>query len=171
MFRKKQTKSSFYELKPLDKDGNPYSFEELKGKVVIIVNVASKCGHAAYNYTELEDLNRKFADQGLVILGFPCNQFLRQEPGTDEEIQEFCKATYDVTFKVLKKIMVNGLSADPVYDYLKLKKSGVLGITRVKWNFEKFVINRKGEVVARFATTRSPRAITGDIQRLLRQKV
>ena len=158
--------SSFYDLAPLDKKGQPFPFSQLKGKVVLIVNVASKCGFTP-QYDGLEKLYKEYEDKGLVVLGFPCNQFMSQEPGTDEQIGEFCRLNYGVTFPVLKKIDVNGDKADPVYKYLKSQKSGFLGLTRVKWNFEKFLVNREGKVVQRFGSLTSPESLKGDVTKLL----
>ncbi|CCD24562.1 glutathione peroxidase NDAI_0D02480 [Naumovozyma dairenensis CBS 421] len=158
--------SEFYKLTPKDKKGEDYPFTQLEGKVVLIVNVASKCGFTP-QYKELESLYKKYQDKGLVILGFPCNQFGHQEPGTDEQIGQFCQLNYGVTFPILKKINVNGNDMDPVYEFLKSKKSGLLGFKGIKWNFEKFLIDRKGEVVQRYASLTKPSSIEQDIERLL----
>lgn len=159
--------SEFYNLKPLDGKGEPFPFVELKGKVVVIVNVASKCGFTP-QYKELEELNKKYKDQGLVILGFPCNQFMGQEPGSQDDIQNFCQLNYGVSFPVLQKIDVNGDKADPVYKYLKSQKSGLLGLTRIKWNFEKFIIDKSGKVVERYASTAKPSSLAPTIEKLLK---
>lgn len=159
--------SNFYDLKPLDKNGEPYPFSQLQGKVVLIVNVASKCGFTK-QYAELEELNKKYGPQGLQILGFPCNQFAHQEPGTDEEIAQFCQLNYGVTFPVLKKIDVNGDNADPVYVYLKNQKPGLLGFKGVKWNFEKFLVDKNGKVVERYASSKKPSKIAPEIEKLLK---
>ncbi|EEQ41024.1 putative glutathione peroxidase-like peroxiredoxin [Clavispora lusitaniae] len=159
--------SSFYELTPSDAKGNPYPFEQLKGKVVLIVNVASKCGFTP-QYKELEELNKKYADKDVQILGFPCDQFGHQEPGTDEEIASFCSLNYGVTFPVLKKIEVNGDKADPVYKFLKSQKSGLLGLNRIKWNFEKFLVDKKGNVVERYSSLTKPKSLEGKIDELLK---
>ncbi|KAK6464575.1 thioredoxin-like protein [Scheffersomyces coipomensis] len=159
--------SKFYELKPLDAKGQVYPFAELKGKVVLIVNVASKCGFTP-QYKELEELNKKYAGKDVQILGFPCNQFGGQEPGNAEEIASFCSLNYGVTFPVLNKIDVNGDKADPVYQYLKSQKSGVLGLTRIKWNFEKFLIDKKGNVVERYSSISKPKDIGTKIDELLK---
>lgn len=160
-------KMSFYELNPTDAKGQPFPFAELKGKVVLIVNVASKCGFTP-QYKELEELNKKYADKGLQIVGFPCNQFGHQEPGNSEEIASFCSLNYGVSFPVLKKVDVNGDNADPVYKFLKGEKSGLLGLTRIKWNFEKFLIDKKGEVVERYSSLTKPQSLEAKIEELLK---
>lgn len=158
---------SFYELSPKDSKGNPFPFTELKGKPVLIVNVASKCGFTP-QYKGLEELYRQYKDRGLAIVGFPCNQFLHQEPGSSDEIAQFCSVNYGVTFPVLGKIDVNGPNEDPVYTFLKSKKSGFFGLlTRVKWNFEKFLVDKDGNVVKRYGSTTSPESIKSDIEKLL----
>ncbi|SGZ56680.1 CIC11C00000001333 [Sungouiella intermedia] len=158
---------SFYELTPTDAKGKPFPFEQLEGKVVLIVNVASKCGFTP-QYKELEELNKKYGDKGLQIIGFPCNQFGHQEPGSSEDIESFCSLNYGVTFPVLNKIEVNGKGADPVYKYLKDQKSGLLGLNRIKWNFEKFLINKKGEVVDRYSSFTKPQDLESTIEGLLK---
>lgn len=159
--------SEFYKLAPKDSKGEPYPFKELEGKVVLIVNVASKCGFTP-QYKELEELNKKYKDQGLVILGFPCNQFLNQEPGNQEEIASFCTLNYGVSFPIMQKVDVNGDKTDSVYKYLKKQKSGILGLTRVKWNFEKFLIDKKGSVVERYGSTTKPSSMASTIEKLLK---
>ncbi|KAK5773713.1 glutathione peroxidase GPX2 PWA37_004997 [Arxiozyma heterogenica] len=159
--------SEFYSLTPKDKSGNPYPFSQLEGKVVLIVNVASKCGFTP-QYDGLEELYKKYKDQGLVILGFPCNQFGHQEPGTQEEIQEFCRLNYGVTFPIMQKIDVNGDNEDPVYRYLKSQKAGMFGLTRIKWNFEKFLIDKKGNVIERFSSLTKPVSLDSKIAELLK---
>lgn len=158
--------STFYDLSPVDANNQPYPFADLKGKVVLIVNVASKCGFTP-QYKELEELNKKYADKDVQILGFPCNQFGSQEPGTSEEIASFCSLNYGVTFPVLGKVEVNGSKEDPVYKFLKSKKSGVLGLNRIKWNFEKFLIDKKGNVVERHSSLTKPLSLTAKIDELL----
>ncbi|KAH3672047.1 hypothetical protein WICMUC_004474 [Wickerhamomyces mucosus] len=158
--------SNFYDLAPLDKASKPFPFSELKDKVVIIVNVASKCGFTP-QYTELEELYKKYKDQGLIILGFPCNQFGRQESGTNEEIQSFCQLNYGVSFPILKKIDVNGNDADEVYKFLKSQKSGLLGFKGIKWNFEKFIIDKNGEVFERYSSLTKPSSLEEPIKKLL----
>lgn len=158
---------SFYDLTPSDAKGQPFPFKQLEGKVVLIVNVASKCGFTP-QYKELEELNKKYADKGLQIVGFPCNQFGHQEPGTSDEIASFCSLNYGVTFPVLKKVDVNGDHTDPVYKYLKQHKSGLLGLTRIKWNFEKFLIDQKGNIVERYSSLTKPQSLDSTIEGLLK---
>lgn len=159
--------SKFYELTPKDSKGEPFPFADLKGKVVVIVNVASKCGFTP-QYKELEELNKKFEGQDVQIIGFPCNQFGGQEPGSADEIASFCQLNYGVSFPVLQKIEVNGDNADPVYKWLKSQKSGLLGLNRIKWNFEKFLIDKKGNVVERYSSLTKPKSLEAEIQRLLK---
>ncbi|ODV81790.1 glutathione peroxidase [Suhomyces tanzawaensis NRRL Y-17324] len=159
--------STFYELTPKDAKGNDYPFADLKGKVVVIINVASKCGFTS-QYKELEELNKKYEGKNVQILGFPCNQFGGQEPGTADEIASFCSLNYGVTFPVLSKIEVNGSNEDPVYKFLKSQKSGLLGMNRIKWNFEKFLIDQNGKVVERFSSLTKPSSIAPKIDALLK---
>lgn len=158
--------SSFYDLSPKDAKNNEYSFKQLEGKVVLIVNVASKCGFTP-QYKELEELKKKYESKNVQILGFPCDQFGGQEPGSAEEIESFCKLNYGVSFPVLAKINVNGDNADPVYKFLKSQKSGLLGLNRIKWNFEKFLIDKNGNVVERFSSLTKPLSIADKIEKLL----
>ena len=136
------------------------------GKVLLIVNVASKCGFTP-QYEGLEALHRTFKDRGFEVLGFPCNQFGAQEPGNAEEIASFCSLTYDVTFPVFAKIDVNGPQADPLYEYLKKAAPGLMGSTGIKWNFTKFLVDRDGKVVRRYAPQTKPDEIEKDIAALL----
>jgi glutathione peroxidase len=147
-------------------DGTPLDLAEKKGKVLLVVNVASKCGFTP-QYQGLEELQRKFADRGFEVLGFPCNQFMGQEPGNAEEIASFCKLTYDVTFPVLKKVEVNGEGASPLYDWMKGEAPGLMGSKSIKWNFTKFLIDRDGRVVRRYAPNDTPASIEKDIEKLL----
>jgi glutathione peroxidase len=147
-------------------DGSKLDLGDKLGKVLLVVNVASKCGFTP-QYEGLEELQRKFGDQGFEVLGFPCNQFGAQEPGNAEEIATFCKLTYDVTFPVLKKVEVNGDGASPLYDWMKGEAPGILGSKAIKWNFTKFLIDRSGKVVKRYAPNDAPRSIEKDIARLL----
>ncbi|ODQ65803.1 YIR037Wp-like protein [Nadsonia fulvescens var. elongata DSM 6958] len=159
--------TSFYELAPSAKNNQPFPFSQLEGKVVLIVNVASKCGFTP-QYKGLEALYQKYHDEGLEIVGFPCNQFGSQEPGSEEEISSFCQLNYGVTFPIMKKVKVNGKDSDPVYEFLKSKKSGLLGLSRVKWNFEKFLIDKNGNVVERWASTTSPEKLSDTIEKYLK---
>jgi glutathione peroxidase len=147
-------------------DGADVSLGEYSGNVLLIVNVASKCGFTK-QYAGLEALNEKYRDQGLQILGFPCNQFKGQEPGTNAEIQQFCQQTYGVRFPVFAKIEVNGDGAHPLYQYLKSEVPGAVGTEAIKWNFTKFLVDRKGNVVKRFAPSTTPEEIVPDIEKLL----
>ncbi len=137
-----------------------------KGKVLLIVNVASKCGFT-YQYEGLEKLYKTYKDKGLVILGFPSNQFSNQEPGNEEEIKNFCSLTYDVTFPMFSKIDVNGENAHPLYVYLKKEQSGILGSESIKWNFTKFLVDKQGNVIERFAPTTAPESLEETIKGLL----
>jgi glutathione peroxidase len=146
--------------------GGSAPLAEHAGKVLLIVNVASKCGFTP-QYEGLEALHRQFGDRGFAVLGFPCNQFGAQEPGDAEEIAKFCSLTYDLTFPVFAKIEVNGPTADPLYSYLKKAAPGVLGSQSIKWNFTKFLVDRHGAVVKRYAPTTKPEDIAADIEALL----
>lgn len=161
--------TAFYDFKPADMKGQPYDFSQLKGKVVLVVNVASKCGFTP-QYEGLEELYEKYKDQGLVVLGFPCNQFGGQEPGSSEEIQNFCTTNYGIKFPILGKIDVNGDNASPVYEWLKQEKVGMLGMKRIKWNYEKFLIDREGKVVERWASTTKPASLVPAVERELAAK-
>jgi glutathione peroxidase len=145
--------------------GEDVSLRQFEGKVLLIVNTASKCGFTP-QYRGLEDLHREFAPRGFSVLGFPCNQFGAQEPGRADEIREFCSSTYDVTFPLFDKIDVNGSKAHPLFQFLKQQQSGLLG-SSIKWNFTKFLVDRAGKVVARYAPTATPQGMRGDIQKLL----
>jgi glutathione peroxidase len=145
-------------------DGSEMKLSEIDGPI-LAVNVASKCGLTP-QYEGLEALNREFAPRGLTILGFPCNQFMGQEPGTADEIASFCSLTYDVTFPILAKIEVNGSGAEPLYKHLKKEQGGLLG-SSIKWNFTKFLIDKDGKVVERFAPTDKPESLKPAIEKLL----
>lgn len=147
-------------------DGGPVSLDTWRGKVLLIVNTASKCGFTP-QYEGLEELHRTYGDRGFEVLGFPCNQFGAQEPGDAAEIANFCSLTYDVTFPVFAKIDVNGPNADPLFQRLKEQAPGVLGSRGIKWNFTKFLIDREGKAVRRYAPTVKPETLTGDIESLL----
>ncbi|KAI0078751.1 glutathione peroxidase-like protein [Panus rudis PR-1116 ss-1] len=158
--------SEFYKLKAELPNGQTYDFEQLKGKVVLIVNVASKCGFTP-QYKGLQALYDKYKDRGFVILGFPCNQFGGQEPGSDEEIHQFCERNHGVTFPLMKKSDVNGDNTNEVFKWLKSQKSGVLGISAIKWNFEKFLVDREGKVVGRWSSVTTPEGLDGEVAKLL----
>jgi len=157
--------SEFYNLKTKLPGDKEYDFEQLKGKVVLVVNVASKCGFTP-QYKGLQGLHDKYKDKGLVILGFPSNQF-GQELENDASVAAFCERNHGVTFPLMATSDVNGDGANEVYKYLKSRKSGLLGLTRIKWNFEKFLIDKEGKVVNRWASTTSPDAIDPEIAKLL----
>jgi glutathione peroxidase len=158
--------NSFFEFTTADSSQKNYDLSQHKGKVVLVVNVASKCGFTP-QYKGLEELYQKFKNQGLVILGFPCNQFGFQEPGSDSDIQQFCSMTYNVTFPVLGKVDVNGASASPIYQFLKEQAPGLLGIELIKWNFTKFLVGKNGEVIKRYAPNTEPADIATDIEKAL----
>ncbi len=147
-------------------DGSEADLSEFRGKVLLVVNVASRCGFTP-QYKGLEALYRKYRDRGFVVLGFPCNQFGSQEPGDEEEIRSFCSATYDVTFPMFAKVDVNGANAHPLFQYLKSSAPGVLGTEAIKWNFTKFLVDRDGKVVRRYAPKDTPEKIAADIEALL----
>lgn len=157
---------SFFDYTVKDSKQTDYPLSQFKGKVVLVVNVASKCGFTP-QYEGLEKLFKKYQEKGLVILGFPCNQFGFQEPGTDSDIQQFCSMTYNVTFPVLAKVDVNGSEAAPVYQHLKSESPGILGTEAIKWNFTKFLIDRNGKVVKRFAPQDKPEDMAQEIEALL----
>ena len=157
---------SLYDFSAQTLDGKPAPLADYRGRVVLIVNTASKCGFTP-QYEGLEALWRDYKDKGLTILGFPCNQFGAQEPGNAEEIANFCSLTYDVSFPMMAKIDVNGPKADPLYAFLKHEKKGLLGSESIKWNFTKFLVDKTGKVVARFGPMDTPQALKGAIEKLL----
>ena len=154
----------FYDFKAVKMNGQEVSMEEYKGKVVLVVNTASKCGFTP-QFKGLQELYDKYHEQGLEILGFPCNQFAGQDPGENSQISEFCSLNYGVTFTMFEKINVNGDDAHPLYKFLKDEKHGLM--KAIKWNFEKFLIDREGNVIERFASTKTPEKIEDDIKKLL----
>lgn len=156
---------SIYEIKVKEQDGTEVSLKAYQGKVLLIVNTATGCGFTP-QYDGLQDLYEKYQDKGLEILDFPCNQFGHQAPGSDEEITDFCQSRYGVTFKQFKKIDVNGKNEEPLYTYLKQQKNGVFS-SNIKWNFTKFLVDREGNVVERFAPTVKPEQIDAKIAELL----
>lgn len=153
--------SSVYDFTVRDIDGHERSLGEWRGKLLLIVNVASKCGFTP-QYKGLENLWQDQRDKGLVVLGFPCDQFGHQEPGNEDEIKTFCSTRYDVTFPMFAKIDVNGDNADPLYQWLKSEGKGILGSEAVKWNFTKFLVDENGHVVKRYAPTDTPEKIGKD---------
>ena len=157
---------SVHDFKARTIDGKDQSLDAYRGKTLLIVNVASKCGFTP-QYKGLEAMYRKHRDHGLVILGFPCDQFGHQEPGDEKEIQSFCSTTYDVTFPMFAKVEVNGDAAHPLYKFLKSESPGVLGSEGIKWNFTKFLVDKNGAVVKRYGSLDSPDKIEKDVEGLL----
>ncbi|HSN45679.1 MAG TPA: glutathione peroxidase [Casimicrobiaceae bacterium] len=157
---------SVYDFEVKDIHGKAVPLSRYKGKVLLIVNTASKCGFTP-QYKGLEALHQKYHARGLEVLGFPCNQFGAQEPGTEDEIASFCELNFGVTFPLFAKVDVNGDDAAPLYRHLKQAKPGLLGSEAIKWNFTKFLVDRKGNVVERFAPNTEPDALAGDIEKLL----
>jgi glutathione peroxidase len=149
---------SIYDIQAKTIRGDLRPFSDFRGKTLLIVNVASQCGFTP-QYAGLEALYRKYRDRGFAVLGFPCNQFGGQEPDTEANIQQFCATTYDVTFPLFAKVDVNGPSTHPLYALLKAERPGILGTEAIKWNFTKFLVNSRGEVVARFAPADTPEKI------------
>jgi glutathione peroxidase len=153
---------TFYDFNANLLDGTPAPLADYRGYVVLVVNVASQCGYTP-QYRGLEALYRRHKDQRFVVLGFPCNQFGAQEPGTSDEIAAFCTRTYDVTFPMFRKVDVNGADEHPLFSYLKREKPGALGTKSIKWNFTKFLIGRGGEVLKRYGPPTSPEDIDADV--------
>jgi glutathione peroxidase len=147
-------------------DGQEVPLREFAGKALLVVNVASKCGFTP-QYTGLEALQRKYADRGFAVLGFPCDQFGHQEPGNEDEIRNFCRLNYDVTFPMFAKVEVNGSGAHPLFEHLKGAAKGILGTEGIKWNFTKFLVDREGRVVRRYAPNDKPESLQQDIEALL----
>ena len=160
-----QDMAKIYDFRAQSNKGVEVDFAQFEGKVLMIVNTASKCGFTP-QYDGLEALYQKYKDQGLVIVGFPCDQFAHQEPGSDEQIAEFCRINHGVTFPLMKKVDVNGKDAHPIYKYLKSETKGLLG-SSIKWNFTKFLINRDGTVIKRYAPTVTPAKMENDIKAML----
>ena len=155
-----------YDITVKDIHGEDVSLDRYRGKVMLIVNTASKCGFTP-QYEGLEALYKKHHAKGLEVLGFPCNQFGAQEPGTESEIASFCELNYGVTFPMFAKVDVNGDDAAPLWQWLKTEKPGLLGSEGIKWNFTKFLVDRQGKVVARYAPTDKPESIAADVEQLL----
>lgn len=158
--------TQFYDFNADTLTGQNIDFSQYKGQVVLVVNTASKCGFT-YQYEGLQTLFDKYQDKGLVILGFPCNQFGQQEQGDSSEITEFCQLNYGVSFPMFAKIEVNGPNTHPLFNYLKTEQPGILGTKKIKWNFTKFLVNKEGQVVARFGSTTKPEKLQSEIEKLL----
>ena len=157
--------AKIYDFKALNNKGAEVDFSQYEGKVLLIVNTASKCGFTP-QYDGLEALYQKYKDRGLVVIGFPCDQFAHQEPGTDAEIAEFCRINHGVTFPLMSKVNVNGKDAHPIFKYLKEETRGLLG-SAIKWNFTKFLISRDGSRIKRYAPTATPESFEKDVAALL----
>ena len=158
--------AGIYDFTVKDIHGKDVKLDTYKGKAMLIVNTASACGFTP-QYKGLEALYQKLHGKGLVVLGFPCNQFGKQEPGSEAEIESFCEVNYGVTFPLFAKIDVNGDGAAPLYKYLKTAKPGLLGSEGIKWNFTKFLVDGKGNVVERYAPNAEPASLAGDIEKVL----
>ncbi len=158
--------SSLYDFSANTLSGQTASLADYRGKVLLIVNTASKCGFTP-QYKGLEALHEAYKDQGLVVLGFPCNQFGAQEPGSADEIGAFCEKNYGVTFQLFEKVDVNGENAHPLFNFLKKTAPGVLGTEGIKWNFTKFLVGKDGNVYDRYASTTAPESMKQDIEKLL----
>ena len=158
--------ADIYEFEVQTITGDKARLGSYENQVMLVVNTASKCGFTP-QYEGLEALYKRYKDQGFVVLGFPCNQFGRQEPGSESDIEEFCQLNYGVSFPMFAKIDVNGDDADPLFKYLKNSQKGILGSEKIKWNFTKFLVNRDGKVIARFASTVKPENLIKDIEKLL----
>jgi glutathione peroxidase len=154
--------ASIYDFSAKTIDGREQKLDAYRGKAMLVVNVASKCGFTP-QYEGLEALYRKLKDKGFVVLGFPCDQFGHQEPGDEEEIRNFCSLNYDVTFPMFAKIDVNGTGAHPLYRYLKHEAKGLLGSEAIKWNFTKFLVGKDGAVLKRYAPNDAPKSLEGDV--------
>ncbi|MEI6330698.1 MAG: glutathione peroxidase [Pseudanabaena sp. ELA645] len=161
-----EASESIYRFSAAGLDGNPISLSTYKDKVLLIVNTASQCGFTP-QYKGLQALSDQYTNQGLVVLGFPCNQFGQQEPGNSDQIQSFCEINFGVSFQLFQKIKVNGSEAHPLYQYLSKAAPGILGTEGIKWNFTKFLVDRNGKVVKRYPPTAKPEDLVKDIQALL----
>jgi glutathione peroxidase len=157
---------TIYQFEATLSNGENINFSDYQGKVLLIVNTASKCGFTS-QYEGLQSLYKQFESQGFEVLGFPCDQFGHQEPGADAEIQEFCRLNFNINFPLFKKIEVNGLDAAPVYQYLKKEAPGIMGSKTIKWNFTKFLVDKEGKVTKRHASTTKPADIARGIKKLL----
>ncbi|KXI30824.1 glutathione peroxidase [Paraglaciecola hydrolytica] len=160
--------NNIYQFQATLNNGQEIQLDQYQGKVILIVNTASKCGFTP-QYEGLQALYSQYQDKGLVVLGFPCDQFGHQEPGTDGEIEQFCSLNFNVNFPLFKKIEVNGDNTHPLYQHLKAAAPGILGSKKIKWNFTKFLVNKQGVVTQRYASLTKPEKITADIEALLNQ--
>ena len=158
--------SKIYEYSVKDKDDSEIKMGDYRGKTLLIVNTASKCGFTP-QYDGLNELQKKYADQGFSVLAFPCNQFGKQEPGSNSEIQDFCSLNFDVSFPVLAKIDVNGENEEPLFGHLKSEKPGIMGSKGIKWHFTKFLVDKNGEVLKRFSSKTTPSEIEKEIESIL----
>ena len=157
---------SIYDFTVQARDGSEVDLGEYRDQVVVVVNTASKCGFTP-QFGALEELYKEFHDQGLTVLGFPCNQFANQDPGSNDEIAEFCQLNYGVTFPVMGKIDVNGSDAEPLFKWLTAQAPGFMGSKQIKWNFTKFLVGRDGEVIKRYSPKEDPKSMTPDIEAAL----
>ncbi len=162
----KELDMTIYDFKVKTITGEETTLESYKGKVMLIVNVASKCGFTK-QYIGLQELYEKYKDKGFVVLGFPCNQFMSQEPATEKEIQNFCQVNFGATFPMFAKIDVNGDNTHPLYEHLKSQASGFLGSESIKWNFTKFLVDKEGNVIERFGSSTEPSEIEKDIEKYI----
>jgi len=165
LYSKEESKMTIYDIKVTTIDEKEITLDKYRGKVMLIVNVASNCGFTS-QYEGLQKLHEKYSSQGLAILGFPCNQFMNQEPQNNEKIKFFCTTTYNVGFDMFSKIEVNGKETHPLYAHLKKEASGVIGDS-IKWNFTKFLVDREGKVIKRYAPSTTPQQIESDIAKIL----
>ena len=158
--------SSIYDFTATPVSGKPVPLKKFRNKVLLIVNTASACGFTP-QFGGLEELHKTWGPKGLVVLGFPCNQFGNQDPGSNEEIASFCQLNYGVSFPMMAKVDVNGVDADPLFQWLCAEAPGLLGSKAIKWNFTKFLVGRDGQVIRRYAPTDTPKALAGDIEKAL----
>jgi glutathione peroxidase len=158
---------SIYDFEATTIDGQPQKMDTYRGKTLLIVNVASECGFTP-QYAGLQELHDRFKDKGFAVLGFPCDQFGHQEPGSEEEIRNFCSVNYNITFPLFSKVEVNGDDAHPLYKYLRSERKGLLGTESIKWNFTKFLVGSDGAVLKRYAPTDTPESIGADLARVLK---
>ncbi|XP_074312175.1 putative glutathione peroxidase 5 [Silene latifolia] len=163
------SQKSIHEFTVKDSRGRDVDLSVYKGKVLLVVNVASKCGFTESNYTQLTELYQKYKDKGLEILAFPCNQFLKQEPGTSEEAEQFACTRFKAEYPIFQKVRVNGANAAPVYKFLRASKGGFFWGNSIKWNFTKFLIDKEGKVLERYGTTTAPLSIEKDIKKALEE--